>query len=437
MSKGEQAIEKLVADAAHDRSGQYRAELFEKLIGVELFYVANKKIVDSREMTSTPVRTLDDGSHAMCAYTSKLHPDLPRSFAGAKCPEIFQIATELVQADWLVIINQKNDMVPFSREQLQGMFAASQMPADKSTSDNPDGQRAADQLETVISNAVQTHSDDWHEPALALLRDREVFLHLTNSPNPETQPTMRTSRISGRDGWILTYTTRSRAGIRYAGITWENLVKLVHENAAIPGVQVVNDADDWIVLGRDAMAKEKFSNKQIHEAPEATTPRSTIWHKPLAIFEGQRLLANDVDPRLGGLPDVINGSVTPAMHIARLQGSAAYYEALGLNYAGSLFRPDQPLFSLRFTLADGASVQATGDPLARSIGKNEGADLGYASPPYMGNGFTAPGHAIAEYWIVGGVITRGELWHIPVQGKATLAGVLVGTNEWSAVRQSA
>jgi hypothetical protein len=164
---------------------------------------------------------------------------------------------------------------------------------------------------------------------------------------------------------------------------------------------------------------------------------STIWHKPLSVYEGQRLIGNDVDPRLGGLPDVVNGSVTPAAHIAQLRGAASYYEALGLNYAGSLFAPDQRLFSLRFKLSYAASIEATDGPLARSIGKTDGADLGYAMPPYMGNGFTAPGYTIPEYWIVGGVLMGGELWHIPVQGEETLAAVLTGTNEWSAVRQPA
>lgn len=163
---------------------------------------------------------------------------------------------------------------------------------------------------------------------------------------------------------------------------------------------------------------------------------TTIWHKPLSSYEGQRLIANDVDLRLGGLPDVINGSVVPAAHVAGLQGAAAYYEALGLNYAGSLFAPDQPLFSLRFTLSHALSIEATDGPLARSIGKPDGANLGYAMPPYTGNGFTAPGYAIPEYWLVGGVLANGELWHVPVHGDAALAAVLNGSNEWSAVKQA-
>lgn len=70
---------------------------------------------------------------------------------------------------------------------------------------------------------------------------------------------------------------------------------------------------------------------------------STIWHEPLSVQEGRRLVAHDVDPRLGGLTDVINGTITPAAHIAPLRGAAEFYEALGLNYADSPFAPDQPL----------------------------------------------------------------------------------------------
>lgn len=167
-----------------------------------------------------------------------------------------------------------------------------------------------------------------------------------------------------------------------------------------------------------------------------TTIRDTIWQKPLSFWEGEQLIKNEVDPRLGALPDVVNGFITPAVYIADLRGSAAYYQALGLNYLGSVFAPDEPLFSLRFRLSYAVSVQATDGPLARSIGKSDGVDLGYAMP-YTGNGFTSPGYAIPEYWIVGGVLMGGELWLIPVEGEEVLSAVLTGANEWSAVRRQA
>lgn len=152
-------------------------------------------------------------------------------------------------------------------------------------------------------------------------------------------------------------------------------------------------------------------------------------------IRGRRLIANDVDVRLGGLPDAVNGSIVPAAYVAPLRGAAAYYEALGLNYPGSLFAPHTPLYSWRFTLTHAASIQATDGPLARSIGKTDGADLGYAMPPYTGTGFTAPGYAIPEYWVVGGQLAQGELWYVSVSGEETLAAVLTDTNEWSAVGQ--
>lgn len=158
-----------------------------------------------------------------------------------------------------------------------------------------------------------------------------------------------------------------------------------------------------------------------------------IMHKPLSEEEGRRLIANDVDPLLGGLPDVVNGAIVPAAYVARLRGSAAYIKALGLFYAGSPFQDDRPLYSLRFTLAYALSVQATDGPLARNLGKSDGAELGYDAP-YMGTGFTSPGYSIPESWVLGGVIAQAELWLIPVDGDEQLAAVLTPSKEWSAVQ---
>ncbi|BBZ58452.1 MULTISPECIES: hypothetical protein [Mycolicibacterium] len=250
MTDDRSAIELLVSTAARDNTGDARFELFQKLIGVELYYQADKKTIDGREMTSTPVRKLNDGSYAMRAFTSKKHPDLPRSFVGARCPELFSIATDLVDADWLVIVNLKNDLVAFSRDQLRGMFIAPQASENASQAA---GAAVSIELERAISQAVQTDSETWYDPVLTQLRSRELYLHLADGYSPGGQPTMLTSNVGGREGWIRTFTTRSRPGIRYGGITWEALVNMVRENPNVPGVQVVNDADDWIVLGRDVM----------------------------------------------------------------------------------------------------------------------------------------------------------------------------------------
>jgi len=250
MTDDQSPIELLVSSTARENTGDARVELFRKLIGVELYYQADRKTVDGREVTSTPVRRLNDGSYAMRAFTSKKHPDLPRSFVGARCPELFSIATDLVDADWLVIVNLKNDLVAFSRDQLRGMYIASQA---SENAHQAAGSAASIELEQAISQAVHTDSETWYDPVLARLRSRELYLHLADDESPGGQPTMRTSNVGGRDGWIRTFTTRSRPGIRYGGITWESLANIVRENPNVPGVQVVNDADDWIILGRDVM----------------------------------------------------------------------------------------------------------------------------------------------------------------------------------------
>jgi hypothetical protein len=242
-------IEHLVTAAAQDTSGDPRVQLFRALDGVEVFYSATAAAND-RHMLSTPLRRLNDGSSALVVYTSKRHPDLPERFVGAQWQELLNIAYEAVRADWLVVVNRNNDTVAVAREQIPIIIADLQ----SSRADHLIGSfdRAAE-LEKIISSSAHTTSEEWYEPALIHLRGRELYLHLTDVVSPDGQPSMRTSTAAGRDGWIETYTTRRRPGIRYGGIAWEELVKMIKNDSEIPGVRVVNDADDWIVLGRDVI----------------------------------------------------------------------------------------------------------------------------------------------------------------------------------------
>lgn len=218
-------VAQLFTIAARDRGNAARAQLFRALVGKEMYYAPS------------PLHRLDDGSLAMHVYSSKKHPELPERFAGAHWPTLLEIAYGSLRADWLMITNLKNETVAIRRDHMPAVIA---------------GLRD-DELEKVISRSVGTGPDDWYESALAVLRGRELYLHLREVPASGVQPTMQTSAAAGRRGWILAYTTRTRPGITYGGIIWDDLVDMVRDTTALPGVQIVNDADDWIILGRDVL----------------------------------------------------------------------------------------------------------------------------------------------------------------------------------------
>lgn len=112
----------------------------------------------------------------------------------------------------------------------------------------------SDPLENAISAASRSDDNEWHESILKLLPGREVYLHLTGGGIPGGQPSMMTSAAGGRDGWILTYTSRRRPGIAYGGVRWQELVTMVGKLDSTPGVRLVNENDDWVILGRDEIA---------------------------------------------------------------------------------------------------------------------------------------------------------------------------------------
>ncbi|MBU8809938.1 hypothetical protein KL953_13710 [Mycolicibacterium goodii] len=249
MIDREQRARIFSAAARETGDGHARIRLFRALDGVTLYYVATEREVDGNHVLSTRVRRLDDGSSAMVVYTSRRHPDLPDRFVASQWTNILKAAYGTVRPDWLVVANMRNETVAIARDQIPVILADLSVPVDDRM---PNPTVVADDLENVISNAVGATSDDWYEPAIALLRRHELYLHLTDDPGTGQQ-SLVTSSAAGRAGWVLTYTTRLRSGIKYGGITWDALVDMIKNNPEIPGVRVVNEADDWILLGRDVI----------------------------------------------------------------------------------------------------------------------------------------------------------------------------------------
>ena len=52
---------------------------------------------------------------------------------------------------------------------------------------------------------------------------------------------------------VRAYLSRSRSGITYGGIKWEALKEMIRNEPGIDGVQIINDADDWVVFDRESL----------------------------------------------------------------------------------------------------------------------------------------------------------------------------------------
>lgn len=243
-------IEDLVAAAAADPGIEARIKLFRALRGNELYYPSTEKVIDGREVWSAPLRRLGDGSVALVTYTTKNNRNLPKEFVGAEWRDLLRLTFDEIKPDWLVIVNRDDKLVSVSRSHIPAIIDDLRV-VDSTNLPQPD--TADVDLEEAISNASSSNSGDWFESVLAGLRGQEIFVHLADHLSPEGRPVMRTSPVGDVDGWILAYTSRRRAGITYAGLQWEGAVAMIKNSMEIPGIRIVNNADDWILLGRDVI----------------------------------------------------------------------------------------------------------------------------------------------------------------------------------------
>jgi hypothetical protein len=64
---------------------------------------------------------------------------------------------------------------------------------------------------------------------------------------------MPTFQIEHLDHVIRAYTSRVRPGIKYGGIKWQELKEMIGKLPDVSGVQIMNNADDWVVFDREAL----------------------------------------------------------------------------------------------------------------------------------------------------------------------------------------
>ena len=64
---------------------------------------------------------------------------------------------------------------------------------------------------------------------------------------------MKVFQVDHISNVVRAFLTRNRPGIIYGGIRWEALKEMTRNERSIDGIQVVNDADDWVVFDRKSL----------------------------------------------------------------------------------------------------------------------------------------------------------------------------------------
>jgi hypothetical protein len=243
-------VDRLIKAAILEPNADTLAAVHRALDSVEVFYRATVSEVGGKQRVKTPLLRLNDGSHALMVYTSKTHPDLPREFGGAPWQHTLKMALQMPQADWLILTNLHGDWLPIGKSQIAQLLGVARGDSPRNGRADTTSSEADDDLDSLIRKAAERPEEDWLESLRRALTGRELFLRLADERAEDGRPKMVTSEVGDVSGLVQAYTTRRRPGIVYGGMPWESIVDMMKNTPDIPGIHIINDSDDWVVVGR-------------------------------------------------------------------------------------------------------------------------------------------------------------------------------------------
>jgi SseB protein N-terminal domain len=250
-------IDKLVGVAAQENSPNARRRLFQAIRLAEVFVPCEMDPHDPKKVRSTPLARLTDGTHAMMLFTSKSHPHLSehQHFAGAAFKDHLSAALKMPPLDWVILSNNAWHRVAIHKQQIAAIL--DDLNSDGQGQNAPQSASATDaagaMLEDFITQSARSESDEVPHRVTAALRERELYLELAAGQSEDGQPVMKTFQIQHLPHVVRIYTSRVRPGITYGGIRWTALKDMISAAPGIGGVQIMNNADDWIVFDREAL----------------------------------------------------------------------------------------------------------------------------------------------------------------------------------------
>jgi hypothetical protein len=255
LTRDDTGIEELVRIAAQEKSSAARRRLFGALIRVELFFPVKIKHHEGKPMRATPLLRLGDGTHAMMLYTSKAHPDLPDSFGGGFFKDALAAAIKMPELDWVIVSNRASQWVAVGTEEISAILGDLHPDEDEGNDVGmtSNGGFTDEMLEGLITRAVHSTPEEVSPPIDSVLAGREIYLELTDGQNHNGRHSMNIFQVGDMRNVVRAYLTRKRPGIKYGGIRWEALKEMMRNEPGLDGVQIINEADDWVVFNRESL----------------------------------------------------------------------------------------------------------------------------------------------------------------------------------------
>lgn len=256
MTQNSDEVEEVVRAAAADKQKPAATmRLFRSLLDIEVFFCLKITKMEGGEQKATPLLQLPDATNAMMLYTSKTHPDLSDTFGGGRLKDALRAALKMPPLDWVILSNSASQWVAITKEQIPAVLDdihANGNVAEGAVSPSVSGS-ADPTLEELITRAVHEDPEPLSQPIASQLSGRELFLELNAASTGDVgEPVLNMYKIQHLTNVIRAYSTRIRPRITYAGITWEALKEMVRKQPEIQGVQIINDADDWVVFDRES-----------------------------------------------------------------------------------------------------------------------------------------------------------------------------------------
>ena len=139
----------------------------------------------------------------------------------------------------MILSNRASQWVAIRKQEIPGILAGLD-----SVDETP---------EAFITRAARGGPGDPSPPIAPALAARELFVELASVPHAGEPPSMKLFEVDGLANVIRAFLTRNRPGITYGGMTWEELTAMIGNAPGVDGVQVMNDADDWVVFDRASL----------------------------------------------------------------------------------------------------------------------------------------------------------------------------------------